>query len=725
MAAITISRRKKTSVVITETQPDAPGGLHGGTEYKFQSQFIRREGPLLLVRSNTVTKKAKLALNEVLLPPTPVHQSVTRLSDHPSLVQGISKVLDRYILNNGDSKSLPTRISAVFAIASKIVEAAWIRGFYRIEDWTQNLFDEIKGQYGEGAWLMLLAVEDRLNKREFPSPRPAANTKQALRRIGCNLQAVKNGSMVAEGDRYVVEALPPSESVFRDFLNINNLIAESLQLGFRPILNVSNDAKNAGRPGGRATNIHADELAIFCADSLRFMERVQAPLLSTFEDVANWAARVRGTPAYEDWELVVSGTKGFKELEKYFSTKVVIRNGHHEENLVFHSIIHAAHDTALHLLAFCNARRKDEICHKDLGLFSNNAQVRDVGLELFTIDFYIEKTLRTRVRYYVNKLSYEIFEFLSKLSGLAAKIRAFRAAGKSDEVTNIFEFPEFRMADFDPRHHAPNKAARRVHPALSAVAPVLSKNFESRSMRRAYALLYYYRFVNGTLGALTQQLAHDSQLRVITYVTDAPNTEQAVHELYGRKQRDVEKFIELDGQELQNEMAIVAHERFEELAIKVMRGEPVLSGGMDKLLRRFHMQLSSFVAYSELDEQRKADVLVSAMEKRGHYVYPLKNGDCWRGNSDSLLRSPCQDEGSLRPNRSKASDEVCNGCPFQSSYHQHTLNMQDECDAMEDDLRFMPAGSLDRGRVERALAAGRRVIMLRQARADRQSGARA
>ncbi len=718
----------------TEIRNDEQSFVHSDKLYNFNSPSIRLFGKDITISSGAINESTTFSLEKFVLPPTLVHPYATSIVDHPRLLHVLCATLDRHALDNKDSKSRPPHLRLLAHDIAKIIECGWIRGFTAVEDWSETTFWDIANQYSQGGWGAALNIKQRLSDYYKNKQHPELINSKTMRLISSNFDKIRTNEFSIKSKEVVTSLRTISDSRLKQFKNTAIAMAAAAELDWRPY--GSGDSSDAfgsfSTPGNRATNIAADELCDFLKKSVKFFDLTCDLIPKSLNELATWRRKrpKDSNPEATEWEHAIQSCKSIKELESILGADIRVRSDGDLNAIEYYSILEAFQLTCAYLVLFMNARRKDEVIHPKIGLLTDSLIVKSEELNIFVAYFYILKNLRCRIPFYVNNLTRDIFSSLSKIahaSNTFRTVHTFDSEHSSTTAQSIFNVPDIRQTNNIRTVKPYRNNYKPTHENIAKWAPAILRPFETRSMRRAYSIISLYRYVNGSLAALSYQLVHPNMEQTRTYVTDAAGVDlnRTIHAMYGGEMAE-NIFRELNNEQekLGQEYSQVQHERLVELARAVIANDNMAMGGFAKILRRFSNILMYDTSYKQLDAERKAAFLARAVESKGYALHPHNHGDCWRGTSQSNLRGKCQEPGDITPNRAKASAETCNACPFQSSYAQHTINLERDFESLNTLVSMMPTASLGKASRIKELTSLGEVIKLRKVRWTRlQEGA--
>lgn len=206
--------------------------------------------------------------------------------------------------------------------------------------------------------------------------------------------------------------------------------------------------------------------------------------------------------------------------------------------------------------------------------------------------------------------------------------------------------------------------------------------------RRAYAVVFYYRYENAELCALSQQLDHKDLEMTLHYVLDGKNRdiERAASTLWADQGRSRSARAE-HARELAKEVDEYGATKFQDDILEILTNPQSSRGGFKRLVERFARRMFGRVVYDDNALRLKAAQSVSAaFLERGHSLRPFPHGNC---NAGPPKRSAgCYDNNQLA--RENASPIVCSHCPYHSLKQAHVESIRQDLVRQEAALESLP-----------------------------------
>lgn len=697
-----------------------------------------------------------ISLRRFVLPPTSLYPNVTRLIDRPELCRLVAAAVDALLLRTSPSNSRHERMCGLVGDLCKLFEYCWLHRMYALRDVPDSQWRILTDQLGEGGWLLALDLETRT--RALAATLSVEQVSRLLQDARGEKQVSReHGTISLEtyrllGTNAILTATPVVRTVFgaiRDFRNSSpppapqkptqtvlariygnlNLLADLVDEGALrnlPVPGAKRMAAAYGRPGARTPSLSPDLLADRLTQAYEWIYVIGPDVEKIYRSLMKRIISKDGThpcPETVTYHLRrLTATAIFEQRHGYMVTTLTLREG-------------AANATSLRLLlektltacfiviSTMNARRKQEVIHKSLGMHSNSLVEVDPRIGLYECEFYIEKTVRDFVPFFINQVTRDAVQLLGRLASLTwawAKAGAVVPHPPRDHrEEKLFVLPEFggrrvtgelRMTWYRYRMDA---IFGLESPGLSTVhSPQL--DFATHIGRRAYCLLYMYGYDHPVILALRQKLCGTLQ-SAIHYVTDSTATTllESGYARWAASCKQTLKAYDLIRDEIGAEMEAVAREKLHEFVEDVVGRKRRFSGGYWRLVDRSQAMLSRHIDYRLLSRSGQINKLAETLLERGQLPMPFIHGNCNAGTSKRLGRCRSQKEGRLL--KENASPIVCADCPYHDCTTVHVTSLELEADRMRAELAS--SGHTVRGANLRTDLVGlERVIVLHKAR---------
>lgn len=750
-----------------------------GIATKRTAGIVSVEGCVISVIDFAAREEAPTAktidLNNFFLPPTKIYPNPTRLGTRDDLVEGVVVAvlgLGRRI--SPTTKSGAVRVTDAVVILSKFIEFGWLNGLYSWNDWSPVATRRLLKILGSGGWATALELVGRskqflgehsneqlaLMVRPTHSKSGGYSLRGSFRnKLGTNLhhaELIPAKLMILEQLDIELErketqsnagAIRPklqsyeagmSEGQLRQTLTAINLLAESGDdppLAFVPFADTVRLSKEHGRSGGRTGNLSPDIVAELLKHSFWWMDEVANPLLNLCEDaMSEIAQRIRDGLNLDSKKLfsAVQAAPAFSRLEGVIGLPITSTGLSWEANdddISVKQLIYSLATACFLTIAFLNARRKDEIAHRKIGLHRRALRVVNRELGLYECEFFIQKSKKRYVPFYVGDLTRAAIRILERLSDIARAIQ--RILLKDDffpedaREDKLFQLPRFfsksgrlgsqwYMFRAGGQGHSDYFMSRALNGKPVQIHPHM--------FRRAYALIHHYRYEHGTLQQLSQQLVHSDLPLTVRYVRDIGTSHKGVTAIsYAHADSSIEK-LQVDAiNEIKGEIANVARERVQELVFQVINDSPRASGGFARLIQRFHQRLGSKIEYQLLSKSAQADMISDSLVNHGHAFRPMRQANCVASSTRRNRSAKCYSAETGDLSRVRASASTCTDCPYSHWVEGHHAAIEADIVALEEELSNDSESVKGRARVIE-LENIKKVLELRRKRIERMKG---
>lgn len=724
------------------------------------------EGVISIYRPWAPSRHLKFStydLRESLLPPTAFAPTGSCIADRPLLKDAVVHGVNAFLLSSKQSKSQHRSLIVRIQSMVKAIEFGWLAGRYELDDWVPRDFDNLALKLSVGGWIEALDVKARANNYldsiDFESASAfwelthdgdfRLNSRKLAKAIYCNIATRELHRLREFVTPRLLHLRPPgsvksrrpkeraSASVLRsDFAAINLLSdGENAPLSFRPFTQTMKLARRLS-PGsdGRTKSLGPDVVASLLGGCVRWVDEIGPVVLKVFLELLELykARHTDGRPTGLTSKEIMASCSSLRELERTtgWRVKYAVKlrgNTSDSSSTTLFAISSAVYAACFILIALFNARRKDEVEHPVLGLRTGSLALADKGLNLHTCSFYIEKTTRSHVQFYVGGLTAQAVKLLESMSNVARELRGLScdlyAKPQDEGWDSLFVLPMLPSA-----RHPINLARFKFYETLRETNPTaalckdwLPLSLRPHMLRRAYALIFHYRYENATLQALGHQLQHMDLEMTNVYVTDTVGTTVADTgiALYAQISPEERNQISTDRDVLSFVLKEVGDEKLMAFVQSVLENRATFSGGYSRLVQRFHQQLGKNVSYASLDKRERVERLSEALITRGHAPLPMAHGTCMAGTNSSRLRGHCFSAMSEQLERSEARPRVCAKCPYHVVTTQHLHALKAEYEQEEADLLLLEGESVQTRRRRSDLASLGKLISLHTGRIAR------
>lgn len=661
--------------------------------------------------------------------------------------------IDCFLLTAGEVKDLGRSVANALGTLAKFWEWGRLQGIYRPSDWTGSHFKQLARSLGESLWVGNMQLGRRVEELIQTKPQASllvridSDDRASIRAgvaqlLHTNLSVQELASVrkrlltYAGAANYVEEWTPrrPTVSWLVQTLRTINLlvrIPKRYALRVVPFPDPFEQAKRLGAPNKRTKNLTVQQAVALLVHSYDWIHNKADAAIALVEEAGQLAMQLecetdrkaRLRIAEHLWRN--STVRSSSESVLGFPVEMVrVSKGAHGAAVSVAHVSDMLMSAAFVLVAGLNARRKDEISHRKLGLTRSSMRVINDELGIYEGDFYIEKTFQEYVPYFVNQVTYEAFVVLCRLEDVHRKIE--RALLEPDAVPD----PEHSL--FWRRTYVVTRGAlaERIWFAFQVGGSGASTRFVRNAMggsdelsgtaahmfRRFYAIIYLYRFEHADLLHLRYQLGHLNLDCTHQYVSDAVTAtatdripleiRRKPEEVHAAKQRDLDDLLE--------EIKAVAKEKLLDSIRDLIGGGPA-SGGFPALLLRLHRRMIAQVDYRKLDQEAQAKRLAAVVERRGHAIRPLSHNDCLAGQS-AARSAKCAEAPGTGPAPENATAETCSRCPLSWVSVGHLEGQRRDLEMLDKELAVLPAGTLKAMQAERSRDNLQRTIWLHEAR---------
>lgn len=699
-------------------------------------------------------KYQRFDLCEFYLPPTLFCQHPIPLTDRPELISILQRALHAYGLRISPDKSWHQAMANATRTLCKLFEYSWLNGLYSISDWTTKDFEDLSQLLAKGGWAKALRLQERTRDwvqeigREgvlavLPSVRSRADWslgEKFNQALGTNVRSRElrpAKDVVSEyllGPKSSAESKPadagPSsatsqarrkpgrektgrsfelgmgESQLRQELNWLNLLGDILEnppVDFSPYPSTFRLSKELGRQGGRTDNLAPDHVAKLLVEAKWWIDELapHALALCTALSEPLLQSNGQGVDSKEQIaNLMACDTR--LAIENLLGCEIRTVTGNNSTpHSSATSVIGSLYTACFIVLAFLNARRKDELIHRKYGLSAVCLTPVNEAIDLYKCEFYIEKTFRAYVDYFIASLSVKAIRVLEQFSSVAREIRASFSHGapRTEDVSEeredkLFELPRLnnshgllgyaRWYAFEPDGLARDFLRRALGENITVrVAPHM--------FRRGYALIFHYRYEMESMHALSYQLGHFDLTRAWRYVTDeADGATGPAAKDYARGRGPADRALNADLLGIHEEVRAVGEDRLRELVSQVVANSGRPNSGFQRLVQRFHQLLLRSQNFKELAAEEQAERITKTLIERGHTSHPLPHTNCMAARGRRNRGAKCFSSKTGGISRQDADALVCGTCPYGNTQKGHLKTIELDLERQQRRLANLP-----------------------------------
>ncbi|MEN5178135.1 hypothetical protein ABE501_00025 [Comamonas testosteroni] len=704
-------------------------------------------------------------LSQFWLPPTTFAGGVTSLASRPDLVEAVIKIVLSYVARNGYSHETPRTLISLSLALAKLFEYLWLKGCYRISDIRPYHFEHLPQELSIGGWSYALRALTRteaviaqwspeqlcgyLSVSKSRGGKNYGISSIFRQKIGTNLRGVELVEMhsivyeslkiSSEIDQRSTFRVRPSAVVgmgihgIRRELDIINKLAdesESPLIGFTPFCDVGKIAVKLGRPSRRTNSLRPQDVGKLLAESFRQIDQIGPSLTNVIADIQKRLAAImefRGK--IRSREVFVQATEAVKQSDLEARVGAFInprtRSQLGSEHLSLGQIIRTVTSACFVIIALLNGRRKGEVESPIFGLREGSLRLVDKKLGIYECDFYIEKTYRNYMTFYVGDATVraiKILEKLSKNARLLLQIHKNNSVIDSqlDVLRPLFQMPYLK----DTRYKGKPSWFSFGSVEKCAGHELVSKAFGGEDIqltahmfRRAYALIFYYRYEDSDLLSLKQQLGHlDIEMTRIYVTWGAEKSIGGTLRDYGKLSPEQVNALRTDARGIKKEFETVSKERIQDYVEAILSKRPGITGGFTRLIQRFHQRLGSRIEYQLKDTKKQQEEVAAFVLQRGHGLVPFKHGNCLAAPGKKNRGAGCYSSETDHISREHASPTVCGKCPYHILGVAHLRSMMEDELAMEAQLRASAQNTVSAMRAAEDLSNLKKLVNLYQSR---------
>jgi hypothetical protein len=334
------------------------------------------------------------------------------------------------------------------------------------------------------------------------------------------------------------------------------------------------------------------------------------------------------------------------------------------------------------VIAIFNARRKREITHKKYGLSLGSGKIVNERAGIYIQKFYVEKTLKDYVSFYIAPATKKAITILEKLQliFLDKPYKNHNFASLTDANLTLFRLKVFdasgfvkNYSQFDFECHEPRKSGNFIHSAIGK-----SLRLTPHMFRRLYCKIFINRYEYFMLPFLSYQLQHEDISTTQIYVSNPQaQTESAeLSKLYDWNLCSQSEALIIHNDEIMMSMAEVTREKFSEIVYRSISAQNT-SGGYAKLVRALYKKMFSSVEYGK-PNLKHVETLLERLRSRGHGPHPFKHAQCMAGANKIKSKSKCWKPYDNKLHKENASPKLCQGCLFSWTSEEHVSGMESD-----------------------------------------------
>lgn len=684
-------------------------------------------GVSLKFPENDATGERTIDFATAYLPPNRLHPTVTLLKERPDLARVVVAVIDTYVLRQQDTKSTANTAITLGRTVIRALEYFWLHDIYHLKWITAGHWEALLNKFVKGGWYLALDLERRasvidlrtlsLSRRRKKQGVIEYSCDSLLAAMGANVGSVqvrieyRRGDVHGQLHRARAELLPGVSSITALITQLNNLVELPKEMRAHCVAHPSpySFAESATAAAqNRTKNFDPAQLASLMCEAYRWVSIYSDPIVKLVGHVYSDMTPYEQEEVDESRMLRLLEAPAAREIEQLLGIRVVTvaRLGDWQRGLGLLGLVRTLLAACFVLLGVFNGRRKDEVASKATGLYADAFECIDEELGLYQSYFYCEKTISDYRQFYINEISFRALQTAKAISEVAWS-EAGRNGGQqqTDRMRKLFCMPPRGREDAPTWYDYSNDPGiallcERATGSGSDIAP------NSHMFRRAYAVVFHYRYENADLYALSQQLAHFDFGMTLHYVLEGPSRVLAHHaaKLWGDG-GESKKARAAQAAELAAEVKEYSSVKLHDDVLEILQGGATVAGGFPRLVQRFARKMLGRISYDDADLKVAAKKVSSVLIDRGHTVIPLRHGNCNAGGPKPGAQ--CFRHGQLA--RELASPKVCGSCPYHQMKKTHQIAVEDDLSRQREHLSQRPA-SIQTNAEQKALQATEQLV---------------
>jgi len=661
-------------------------------------------------------------LKRYWLPANSVYDTPSKFVDRISYLAALIYALNYFSAANPPSNSKCNRICFMLTSIIKFLEYCWLNDLYDLKLLTPDFALHLAKKLVLNGWREALDIDSRITTFLDSANDPlhplftSTNSRVSLSTTGLQLALTTNISgkevtvhfnrirdfevrqgwinsfrkndVISEGMKY---------SILRQTLESINLLYHSIE-PFRPTSipyeNYVKLAKALTEKPGTTEDINSYDAGMLLEYSLDWQQTWSEKILRLISFASREFRKVKRPAA------IISRILRFARRLKYLPESE-IKFGNIRE-LVSHlnSCMRNIANACFLIIAVFNARRKKEITHKKYGISMGSGVVLDEKSEIYLQRFYIEKTVKDYVHFYIGPATKNAITTLEKLQLILQdkpfknhkysedtdqdstlfRLRYFNSSGLSDTVS------QFDFEAFDP--------------AMSGdfIAAAINKPIKltPHMFRRLYCKIFINRFEYFLLPILSYQLQHGDITTTQIYVSNpqAQAESAELSKLYDWNTETQSEALIIHNDQIMMSMAEANREKFSEIVYRCI-SEKNSSGGYTKLVRALHRKMFASTDFSVPDSENLR-IIVDRLKQRGHSPQAFKHAQCLAGSNPVRSKSKCWNSVDDRLHKENASPKLCRGCIFSWTSEEHIKGLEADLARMVDEISDQPGFTIAR-----------------------------
>lgn len=671
-------------------------------------------------------KARPIDLKRYWLPANAVYETPSRLVECTHYFVALIYALDYFAASNPPSNSKCNRICFMLSSIIKFLEYCWLNNVFDLGAISASFTLKLASSLAKNGWHEALDINFRLTrfldtaKDPFHPIFTSTNSSVSLSSVGFQFAVATNitGNEVAvyfdrvrqfqvnigwrtafrknnnapKGMRY---------SLLRQTLESINLLYHSID-AYRakivPYENYVQLAKKLTENPGTTEDINSYDAGMLLEYSLDYVNTKSDRTLRLLA----FAAKQLTQPGSvrENFSRVMRFARRVGLVKSDAVESENIKDGLRFLNASIKYILNAC----FVVIAIFNARRKRELTHKKYGLSLGSGIVINEKAGIFLQEFYVEKTVKNYVRFYIASATKLAITTLEKLQLIFIN-KPFKNHDYSkaiDRNLTLFRYRAFdssgfasKYSQFDFESSDPKMSGNYIFSAIGKPMRLTPHMF-----RRLYCKIFINRYEYFMLPFLSYQLQHEDISTTQIYISNphAQAESAEISKLYDWNLQVQSEAIIIHNDEIMMSMAEITREKFSEIIYRSISDENT-SGGYTKLVRALYKKMFSSVEYAKPDVE-KMQKLLERLKSRGHGPQPFKHAQCLAGANRIKSKSKCWQRNDNRLHKENASPKLCRGCLFSWTSEEHIHGMELDLVSLRSEAATIPESSIARINME-------------------------
>ncbi|MGE8496282.1 MAG: hypothetical protein ACN6O6_02145 [Pseudomonas sp.] len=656
-------------------------------------------------------------LKRYWLPANTVYDEPSRFIDRLNYLAATLYALDYFSRTNLPSNSKCNRMCFMLASIIKFLEYCWLNNCHDLKLLSQDFLLHLAKRLSINGWHKALDINSRLttflNRANDPT-HPlfnSQNANQSLSTSGFQLALATNisgkevnlyfnrvrhfqviqgwrkdfrkNSATSEGMKY---------SLLRQTLESINLTYHAIE-PFRPnsipYENYVKLAKSLTAPPGTTEDINSYDAGLLLEYSLDLQQNHSTKLLRLISFAAKELQKKRN-PAFNSLRI-----QRFARRLQCLPASGITPCTPHELISHLNTSIRNIANACFVIIAIFNARRKKEITHKKYGVSMGSGTLLGENSNIYLQRFYIEKTVKDYVQFYIGPSTKNAITTLEKLQ-LALHNKPFKNhkySNHKDPSLTLFRlryFNQYGLSDsvsqFDFETSDPAMSGNFI---LAAIQKPL--RLTPHMFRRLYCKIFINRFEYFMLPTLSYQLQHEDIGTTQIYISNPQSQAESaeISKLYDWNTERQSEALVAHNEEILMGMAEASREKFSEIVYRCI-SEKNSSGGYTKLVRSLYQKMFSSVEYS-IPDTEKLQTIIDRLKHRGHSPQAFKHAQCLAGSNRIKSKSKCWQKSDNKLHKENAGPKLCHNCMFSWTSEEHIKGLETDLNRMINDISDQPS----------------------------------